>query len=129
MIKHEMERGHRSPSDQKSSLVSIKTSDFCLEGRKGEWTAIESIIIDDSEFFLMEHNTYGQEAAWIIVDCNGNLMMDHIIEDSIEKITRQLREYLVQEVVKVRQNLTSEKPDGRVSILKKLHSKQMDLEL
>ena len=80
MIEHEMEGGHRSPSDQKSSLVSIKTSDFCLEGRKGEWTAVESIIIDDSEFFLMEH-------------------------------------------------LTSEKPDGRVSILKKLHSKQTNLEL
>ena len=50
------------------ALVSIDTSDFHIEGKEGSWHAFDSIIIDGRQFFLMEHETYGKEVAWVVLD-------------------------------------------------------------
>lgn len=46
-----------------STLISFDTTDFHIEGKEGSWLAFDSIIIDGKEFFLMEHTTYGSDAA------------------------------------------------------------------
>lgn len=48
--------------------VSIDTANFQIEGKSGSWLAFDSIRIGGQEFFLMEHETYGKEAAWVVVD-------------------------------------------------------------
>lgn len=43
------------------TLVSFDTTDFHIKGKEGSWLAIDNIIIDGKEFFLMEHEKYGKE--------------------------------------------------------------------
>ncbi len=59
------------------TLVSLDTTDFHIEGKEGKWLAFDSIIIDGRQFFLMEHETYGKEVAWVVLDEEGKIIVDH----------------------------------------------------
>ena len=56
-----------------SALIAFETTDFHIEGKEGSWLAFDSIIIDGKAFFLMEHTTYGSDAAWVVLDKDGKL--------------------------------------------------------
>ncbi len=53
------------------TLVSLDTTDFHIKGKEGKWLAFDSIIIEGRQFFLMEHETYGKEVAWVVLDEKG----------------------------------------------------------
>ena len=76
------------------SLISFDTTDFHIEGKAGSWLTYDSIIIDGKEFFLMEHTTYGKSAANVVLDENGNLIVDHVCHGFDEAVQKQIREYL-----------------------------------
>ncbi len=59
------------------TLVSLDTTDFHIKGKEGKWLAFDSIIIEGRQFFLMEHETYGKEVAWVVLDEEGKLVVDH----------------------------------------------------
>lgn len=48
-----------------------------IEGYRGTWYVIESKILPRGEFFLLEHETYGDETACLIV----NEKLEVIVED------------------------------------------------
>ena len=50
-------------SGSSGTAVSIDTTNFKIEGKAGSWLAFDSIRLEGQEFFLMEHETYGKEAA------------------------------------------------------------------
>ncbi|MCI9077099.1 MAG: DUF4316 domain-containing protein [Dorea sp.] len=76
------------------TLVSIDTSDFHLEGKEGSWHAFDSIIIDGRHFFLMEHETYGKEVAWVVLDEEGKLVVDHAYHGFDQSVQQQIKDYL-----------------------------------
>lgn len=76
------------------ALVSFDTADFHIEGKEGSWLAFDSIIIDGKQFFLMEHETYGREVAWTVVDENGKLVVDNVYKGFDQTVQQQIREYL-----------------------------------
>lgn len=76
------------------ALVSYETTDFHIEGREGSWLAYDSIIIDGKEFFLMEHTDYGKEAANVVLDEDGNVVVDQVYKGFDEAVKKQIREYL-----------------------------------
>ena len=76
------------------ALVSIDTSDFHIEGKEGSWHAFDSIIIDGRQFFLMEHETYGKEVAWVILDEEGKIIVDHTYRGFDQTALQQIRDYL-----------------------------------
>lgn len=76
------------------ALVSFDTTDFHIEGKEGNWLAFDSIIIDGKQFFLMEHETYGRDAAWTVVDEDGKLVVDKVQEGFNENVLQQIRDYL-----------------------------------
>ena len=76
------------------ALVSFDTTDFHIEGKEGSWLAFDSIIIDGKQFFLMEHETYGRDAAWTVVDEDGNLVVDKVQEGFNENVLQQIRDWL-----------------------------------
>ena len=77
-----------------SALVSFDTTHFHIEGREGSWLAFDSIIIDGRQFFLMEHETYGKEAAWVVLDEEGKLIVDNVYEGFDQTVLQQIRDYL-----------------------------------
>lgn len=50
-----------------STMVSMETTDFHVEGKKGNWIAADEIIIDGRQFFLMESDTYKNSAQYLVV--------------------------------------------------------------
>lgn len=76
------------------ALVSMDTADFHIEGKKGSWHAFDSTIIDGRQFFLMEHETYGKEVAWIVLDEEGKLIADHAYQGFDQTILQQIKDYL-----------------------------------
>lgn len=77
-----------------SALISFDTTDFHIEGKEGSWPAFDSIIIDGKEFFLMEHTTYGSDAAWVVLDEDGKLVVDNVYNGFDEAVQKQIKEYL-----------------------------------
>lgn len=77
-----------------SALISFNTTDFHIEGKEGSWLAFDSIIIDGKEFFLMEHTAYGMEAANVVLDERGNLVVDQVFHGFDETVQKQIKEYL-----------------------------------
>lgn len=77
-----------------SALVSLDTADFHIEGKEGSWLAFDSIIIDGRQFFLMEHETYGKEAAWVVLGEDGKLIVDNVYRGFDQTVLRQIKDYL-----------------------------------
>ena len=76
------------------ALVSIDTSDFHIEGKEGSWHAFDSIIIDGRQFFLMEHETYGKEVEWVVLDEEGKIIVDHTYQGFDQTALQQIKDYL-----------------------------------
>lgn len=58
--------------------MSLKKGKIKMEGHSGTWSIIDSIIHKEKEIHLLESETYGDEAEFLIVDDNGKLIMDDV---------------------------------------------------
>lgn len=58
------------------SLLNFETTDFHIEGKAGSWLVLDTIIIEGREFFLMEHESYGADAAYVVLDRDGKVVAD-----------------------------------------------------
>ncbi len=81
-------------SGSSGTAVSIDTTNFKIEGKAGSWLAFDSIRLEGQEFFLMEHETYGKEAAWVVVDGAGKLAVDNVRNGFDKEVREKLEEYL-----------------------------------
>ena len=81
-------------SGSSGALVSIDTADFHIEGKEGCWHAFDSIIIDGKQFFLMEHETYGKEVAWVVLDEEGKIIVDHTYQGFDQATVQQIKDCL-----------------------------------
>ncbi len=81
-------------SGSSGTAVSIDTTNFKIEGKAGSWLAFDSIRLEGQEFFLMEHEAYGKEAAWVVVDGAGRLAVDNVRNGFDGEVRGKLEEYL-----------------------------------
>lgn len=84
----------KKKSSSSGLAVSIDTVNFQIEGKAGSWLAFDSIRLEGKEFFLMEHETYGKEAAWVVVDGAGKLAVDNVRNGFDQEVKKKLEEYL-----------------------------------
>ena len=79
-----------------SAALSIETSNYHIEGKNGGWNAIDSVIVDGREFFLMEHDNYGSAGACVVLDENGKLAIDGVRDGFDPSVMWQIADYLHQ---------------------------------
>ena len=77
-----------------SSLITMDTKDYPIEGYKGSWVATDEIIVDGKQFFMMENEQYGRNVAAVIMDAEGKLVTDDCTNGFDEKALQQIQEYL-----------------------------------
>ena len=58
------------------ALVTIDTKNYQIDGKKGNWAAADTVIIDGKQFYLMEHQEYGNQARGVILDAYGKTIVD-----------------------------------------------------
>ncbi len=97
------------------ALVSIDTSDFHIEGKEGSWHAFDSIIIDGRQFFLMEHETYGKEVEWVVLDEEGKIIVDHTYQGFDQTALQQIKDYLSPSQLTAEPQ-KQEIPDGNIQM-------------
>ena len=81
-------------SNSSSTLITMETRDYPIEGYQGSWAATDEIIIDGKQFFMMENEQYGRNAAPVVIDADGKFVTDDCSEGFDEKVILQIREYL-----------------------------------
>ena len=78
---------------QPSLVVTMDTSGLAVDGHFGTWHSIDTMQIGGKDFYLMEHDEYGDEVASIIVDATGKLAA----EDLWDGFTPEIVEMIDQE--------------------------------
>lgn len=69
-------------------VIIMKFSDMCtynsqsenvrVYGHRGTWHTIETTEINGKEYYLLEHDEYGDEAANVIVDHDGSFVLEDV---------------------------------------------------
>jgi len=91
------------------ALISFETTDFHIEGKNGSWLAIDSIIIDGRELFLMEHEEYGADGTYVVLDEAGKLIVDSVYNGFDQMVQQQIKDYL-NPPISVPEPVKQEKP-------------------
>lgn len=58
--------------------ITEGSSNIEVEGHIGTWYVIDTDKINDTAYFLLEHEEHGDEAACVIVDSDGKLVLDDV---------------------------------------------------
>ncbi len=77
-----------------SSLITLDTEGVLIENRKGSWIAVDELVIDGRQFFLMEHEQYGNSAAFAVVDANGKIAAEDTYNGFDESVISQIRQFM-----------------------------------
>ena len=93
--------------EQKDFEMNADTSGLTVAGHIGTWHTIDQHEVGGHSFYLMEHDTYGDEAACIIVDERGKLVLDDVY-NGFDDDTLRLLDLEVKEV--------PEMPDSALSV-------------
>lgn len=81
------------------TLITMDTDNYHIEGKKGNWIASDSIIIDGKQFYLMEHQQYGNQAAGVILDAYGRLIVEECLKGFDEETKQKIHEYIQQNLL------------------------------
>ena len=105
MISEEQQK--QQEAEQQDFEMNMDTSGLSVSGHVGTWHTIDHKEIDGHTFWLMEHDTHGDEAACIIVDNRGKLSLADVYNGFDEHTIDLLR----QEVMPV-----DRMPDDTISV-------------
>jgi hypothetical protein len=96
---------------QADAMVTMDTTGLVADGHFGTWYAIDTRKIDVQDFYLMEHDQFGDEAANIIVDDTGNdtESQPERIRDKRTSVLEKLNEKLTEIPAKSKTDI----PTGR----------------
>ena len=102
-------------SSSSSSLISLETVNYVIDGRKGTWMAADEEVVDGRHFFLMQSELYGNNAKFAVVDEAGKPAASDT-KDGFDEITlRQIRETIQKELQEkeLKRNLT-DRPEKEI---------------
>ena len=70
---------------------------YQIDGKKGNWIATDTIIIDGKQFYLMEHQVYRDQAQGVILDAYGKMVVEECKKFD-EKTKQKIHDYIQQQV-------------------------------
>ena len=76
------------------TLVTLDTENYRISGKPGNWMATDDIIIDGKQFYLMEHQEYHRQVAYIILDSYWKIIMEECKNGFDEKTKQKLHELM-----------------------------------
>lgn len=59
-------------------MITAKSNGIKVKGHVGKWYVIDNSYYNGKRVFLLEHETYGDAAACVIVDENGDLILEDV---------------------------------------------------
>ena len=96
-----------------TALITVNTSGYIVEGRKGSWMATDDMVIDGKQYFLLASETQQRNPFCIVVDDQGHQVAKDT-DNGFDPFTiKQIREYGKQPEV-VTDPLHT--PDGKLKL-------------
>ena len=77
---------------QPDALVNLDSSGIAVSGHYGTWHTIESHNIQGKDFYLMESDDFGADAANVIVDGTGKLVAENVLTGFTPEIVQMFTE-------------------------------------
>ena len=93
----------KSSSDTR---LSIDTTGYEIEGKKGTWLAQDYILMNEKKWFLMEHEEYGTRAAYVILSEEGTVVMNDCYNGFDEEARRNIQNFMQQQAEQAQQKTT-----------------------
>ena len=78
------------------ALITMETENYQIDGKKGNWIATDTIIIDGKQFYLMEHQVYRDQAQGVILDAYGKMVVEECKKFD-EKTKQKIHNYIQQQ--------------------------------
>lgn len=78
--------------------VSMDTVGLTVEGHDGTWHSVEELTVQGNTYYLMESETYGQDANMIVVDHAGVLVAEDITAVERDNVRGIVNEVLYEKV-------------------------------
>lgn len=75
-----------------TALITVDTTGFIIEGRKGSWMAADDMVIDGKQFFLMAAENQRRQAFFAVVDDQGRQVARDTDNGFDDATIRQIRE-------------------------------------
>ena len=82
---------------ESGALITMETENYQIDGKKGNWIATDTIIIDGKQFYLMEHQVYRDQAQGVILDAYGKMVVEECKKFD-EKTKQKIHDYIQQQV-------------------------------
>ena len=85
-----------TPTPEKEPITE-NSDGITVEGHTGTWYAIDAEVIGDVKYFLLEHEEHGDEAACVIIDSDGKLVLEDVwngFDDLMDSVALQINEEL-----------------------------------
>lgn len=60
-----------------TSLISMDTADYKVDGKRGNWIATDETIVDGRQFFLMENDVYKKDVPYMVLTQDGKIVTDN----------------------------------------------------
>ena len=79
------------------ALITMETENYQIDGKKGNWIATDTIIIDGKQFYLMEHQAYRDQAQGVILDAYGKMVVEECKKFD-EKTKQKIHNYIQQQI-------------------------------
>lgn len=80
------------------TLITMDTENYQIDGKNGNWMATDTIIIDGKQFYLMEHQKYGNQARGIVLDAYGKMIVEECEQGFDEATKQKIHEYIQQHI-------------------------------
>ncbi|MDM5370516.1 hypothetical protein QUF96_02850 [Bacillus bombysepticus] len=74
--------------------MKFDKSNVVVKGHRGTWYVIDETSFYGRKFYLLEHNTFGEDAMSVAIDEDGTLILEDITE-GIAEVNRHIRTNLI----------------------------------
>jgi hypothetical protein len=109
------------PETRELVTISDSSSGISISGHKGKWYVIASEEFNKEQLYLLEHETYGDEAAGLIVNEKGTVKLDDVFngfDDYRELLAESeiMEKENKEEHMSKRGSFTKEEYDDRITL-------------
>ena len=63
-------------TSSESGGLTKDTVGYEIEGKDGTWEVVDYLLVEGKNYFLMEHEQYGKDVAYVVLDQKGNVLVD-----------------------------------------------------
>lgn len=81
-------------TSSESGGLTKDTVDYEIEGKDGTWQVVDYLLVEGKNYFLMEHEQYGTNVAYVVLDQNGKVIVDSVYNGFDDMVKQQIRDYL-----------------------------------